>query len=58
MSTGSVTSAIRLASERPVDWVLDGEFGGARTEVEIKNLRERIPILLREPPGQGQDPVS
>lgn len=52
------TSAIRLTSERPVDWVLDGEFGGARTEVEIRNLRERIPILLREPPGQEQDSVS
>ena len=32
--------------ENSVDWVLDGEYGGARTEVEIENLKERIPIIL------------
>ena len=39
-------SAIRFTSEESVDWVLDGEYGGARTEVTIENLRERIPFLL------------
>lgn len=38
------TSYIRLFSEEPVDWVLDGEFGGSRTEVEIKNLSKRLTI--------------
>lgn len=38
------TSHIRLISEEPVDWVLDGEFGGRRTEVEIKNLCRRLTI--------------
>ena len=33
-------SAIRFTSEESVDWVLDGEYGGARTEVTIENLRE------------------
>ena len=35
-----------LGAEESVDWVLDGEYGGARTEVTIENLRERIPFLL------------
>lgn len=41
------TSSIRLVSATPVDWVLDGEYGGSRTEVTIENLRERIRILLK-----------
>lgn len=40
------TSSIRFYSPGPVDWVLDGEYGGARTQVEIRNLKERVPILL------------
>ncbi len=39
------TRAIRMVSDAPVDWVLDGEFGGSRTEVNIGNLKERIRIL-------------
>lgn len=42
------TSSIRLTSESCVDWVLDGEYGGARTEVNIGNIRERIQILLKK----------
>ena len=38
-------SRLRIRSEEPVDWVLDGEFGGSRTEVEIENLSKRIEIL-------------
>lgn len=36
---------IRITTEEPVDWVLDGEFGGSRLEVEVENLKERIQIL-------------
>lgn len=36
---------IRFTSEKPVDWVLDGEFGGSRRIAEAENLRERIRIL-------------
>ncbi len=36
---------ITFHSEEPVDWVLDGEFGGSRTEVTIENLEKRIEIL-------------
>ncbi|MGN0158283.1 MAG: diacylglycerol/lipid kinase family protein [Brotaphodocola sp.] len=38
------TSHIRIFSEEPVDWVLDGEFGGSRTDVEIRNLCRRLTI--------------
>ena len=40
------TSSLRITSEKEVDWVLDGEYGGARTEVEIANLREKVKIML------------
>ncbi|MCI9361352.1 MAG: YegS/Rv2252/BmrU family lipid kinase [Hungatella sp.] len=39
------TSRLRIFSEEEVDWVLDGEFGGARREVEIENLTQRIKIV-------------
>ena len=40
------TSAIRFVSEGEVDWVLDGEFGGSRTQADITNQKERVSILL------------
>lgn len=36
---------LKITSALPVDWVLDGEFGGSHTEVEIVNLKERMQIL-------------
>ena len=36
---------IRITSEEPADWVLDGEFGGSRQEVVVENLKERLQIL-------------
>lgn len=38
------TRALKVVSEEPVDWVLDGEFGGARTQVEVENLCRRMEI--------------
>lgn len=38
-------SHLRIVSEEPVDWVLDGEFGGSRTEVELENLSRKIEIV-------------
>ncbi len=38
------TNAISFTSGNPVDWVLDGEFGGSRTEVRIENLQRQIAI--------------
>mgnify|MGYP000888836908 CR=1 FL=1 len=39
------TSRLTIHAEEPVDWVLDGEFGGAKTDVEIVNLQKRISII-------------
>lgn len=38
------TKSLSLRSEEPVDWVLDGEFGGSRTEVTVENLHRRMEI--------------
>ena len=38
------TRRIRLVSEEETDWVLDGEFGGKRREVEIVNMEKQIHI--------------
>ena len=40
------TSAIHFVSDGEVDWVLDGEFGGSRTQADITNKKERVSILL------------
>ncbi|MDD3252236.1 MAG: YegS/Rv2252/BmrU family lipid kinase [Lachnospiraceae bacterium] len=38
------TSSLQIQSQEPVDWVLDGEFGGSRTGVEIENLCQTLEI--------------
>ena len=38
------TRAIRMVSDAPVDWVLDGEFGGTKTEVFVENLNKCLEI--------------
>ncbi|MDO5415911.1 MAG: YegS/Rv2252/BmrU family lipid kinase [Lachnospiraceae bacterium] len=40
---------LKITSETPVDWVLDGEYGGSRTEVIIENRREQLRILRTAP---------
>ena len=43
------TKSLSLKSEEPVDWVLDGEFGGSRTEVSVENLYRRMEIRRNLP---------
>lgn len=38
------TKSLHIISKEPVDWVLDGEFGGKKTEVVVENLYRRIEI--------------
>ena len=40
------TRQIREISETPIDWVLDGEFGGSQTDISMKNLEKRLEILI------------
>lgn len=39
------TAHLKITSEEPVDWVLDGEFGGSHQVVELDNLSRRIEIV-------------
>lgn len=43
------TKSLQIQSEEPVDWVLDGEFGGSRTEVNVENLWCRMEIRKNLP---------
>lgn len=40
------TSSLKLISEEPVAWTLDGEFGGKHTEVEILDRKQALEILV------------
>ncbi len=35
---------VHVVSPEPVDWVLDGEYGGRHHDVEIQNLKQRLII--------------
>lgn len=39
-------SKARIITEEDLDWVLDGEFGGAYTEVDFEALRKEIQICV------------
>ena len=40
------TKKIRVVSKEPIDWVLDGEFGGSQTDITIENLEKRLEIII------------
>ena len=42
------TRSLKLISDEPIDWVLDGEFGGAKREVSITNLEKKIHIMRKQ----------
>lgn len=39
-------SSLKLTSDEPVAWTLDGEFGGKHKEVEIYNRKQALEILV------------
>ena len=39
---------ICFRSETEVDWVLDGEYGGANKEVRIENVPKAVEILKKK----------
>lgn len=43
------TRSLRVESKEPVDWVLDGEYGGSRTDVFVENLYRRMEIRRNLP---------
>ncbi|MCI9595451.1 MAG: YegS/Rv2252/BmrU family lipid kinase [Lachnospiraceae bacterium] len=46
---------LKFTAQAPVDWVLDGEFGGSRQEVEIVNLKEKMKILVQPPKPEPEN---
>ena len=40
------TKKIRVVSKEPIDWVLDGEFGGSQTDITMENLEKRLEIII------------
>ena len=49
------TSRLHIEAQEPVDWVLDGEFGGSRTEVSVENLPRQIEILCPQAGKAAQE---
>ena len=47
------TNRLTIHTQEPVDWVLDGEFGGTRTDVVIQNLPQQI-LMLCPPAADTQ----
>ena len=41
------TDCVRFVSESPIDWVLDGEFGGSRTEACIRICKKAVDIVRK-----------
>lgn len=37
---------IEITSTTPIDWTLDGEFGGSQTKVEIQNNKQAVHIMV------------
>lgn len=46
---------LRITAREPVDWTLDGEYGGSWTEVEIENQRQAA--VIRRKPSYMVEPV-
>ncbi len=40
------TSFVRVCSEQPIQWTLDGENGGLHREATVRNLRQGLRIIL------------
>lgn len=43
--------SLYVTSSEPVDWVLDGEFGGSHESVRIENLCQKLAIRRNAPKG-------
>ncbi|MBR5497316.1 MAG: diacylglycerol kinase family lipid kinase [Clostridia bacterium] len=42
------TNKLKITSAVPVDWTLDGEYGGAYTKIEIENFRKAVNLVSPE----------
>ena len=46
------TTALTIHAKDNTAWTLDGEYGGTPQTVEITALRQRVPLLVPQPPEQ------
>ena len=51
------TDSLQLVSSEPVNWTLDGEFGGSRTQVDIRLCHRAITILVPQQ-EKAEQPVE
>ncbi|MGM9538717.1 MAG: diacylglycerol/lipid kinase family protein [Candidatus Onthomonas sp.] len=51
-------SRISFESEQPVDWTLDGEFGGAHEKLTIENLPSAVTIFSGGGPQEAEAPQN
>lgn len=42
------TKKLKITSSEPIDWTLDGEYGGAYTDMDIENLHKAITLVSPE----------
>lgn len=42
------TSSLTIESEEDLPWTLDGEFGGQHRNIEIRNLKHAVQMMLRD----------
>jgi diacylglycerol kinase family enzyme len=40
---------VRVVSRKPINWTLDGEFGGATKDVTIENKKQAFEIMTPLP---------
>ena len=40
------TSSVHITATEPIPWTLDGEYGGNHQDVMIRNLKQRVRIIL------------
>lgn len=39
-------SEVRISCDQPISWSLDGEFGGEFTEIDIKNCKQALELVI------------
>jgi diacylglycerol kinase family enzyme len=42
------TSKLKVTSEEPIKWNLDGEFGGMLTDVNIQNQQKALTVIIKK----------
>lgn len=52
------TSKLKIISEEPIKWNLDGEFGGMLTEVQIVNKQKALTVITKKSKRNSLEDIS